>query len=68
MPRKPKRPCSYPGCPNLTDGRFCEEHSKLYNQNLTKGSVLIEIGTDANTMEEAYYSAELVGKAIAEVL
>ena len=28
MPRKPKRPCSYPGCPNLTDGRFCEEHAK----------------------------------------
>ena len=25
MPRKPKRPCSHPGCPNLTDGRFCEE-------------------------------------------
>ena len=29
MPRKPKRPCSYPGCPKLTDGRFCEEHEKL---------------------------------------
>lgn len=28
MPRKPKRPCSYPGCPNLTDGRFCPEHEK----------------------------------------
>lgn len=28
MPRKPKRPCSYPGCPNLCDGRFCEEHTK----------------------------------------
>lgn len=28
MPRRPKRPCSYPGCPNLTDGRFCEEHAK----------------------------------------
>jgi len=28
MPRKPKRPCSSPGCPNLTDGRFCEEHAK----------------------------------------
>ena len=28
MPRKPKRPCSYPGCPNLTDGRFCEGHVK----------------------------------------
>ena len=22
VPRKPKRPCSFPGCPNLTDGRF----------------------------------------------
>lgn len=28
MPFKPKRPCSYPGCPNLTDGRFCEKHAK----------------------------------------
>jgi 5-methylcytosine-specific restriction protein A len=29
LPRRPKRPCSYPGCPNLTDGRFCEEHAKV---------------------------------------
>jgi 5-methylcytosine-specific restriction protein A len=29
MPRKLKRPCSYPGCPKLVDGRFCEEHQKL---------------------------------------
>lgn len=29
MPRRPKRPCSYPGCPRLTAGRFCEEHEKL---------------------------------------
>lgn len=28
MPRKPKRPCSHPGCPKLTEGRFCEEHAK----------------------------------------
>ena len=28
MPKKPKRPCSFPGCPKLTDGRFCEEHAK----------------------------------------
>ena len=29
MPYKPKRPCSHPGCPNLTHLRFCEEHAKL---------------------------------------
>lgn len=29
MPRKPKRPCSYPGCPRLTDGQYCEEHRRL---------------------------------------
>lgn len=29
MPTKPKRPCSYPGCPLLTAGRFCEEHARL---------------------------------------
>lgn len=28
MPRKPKRPCSFPGCPNLCEGRYCEEHQK----------------------------------------
>lgn len=29
MPYRPKRPCSYPGCPKLTDGRYCPEHKKL---------------------------------------
>ena len=28
MPHKPKRPCGYPGCPKLTDGRFCPAHAK----------------------------------------
>ena len=32
LPRRPKRPCSYPGCPKLTDGRFCEEHAKVEAQ------------------------------------
>ena len=34
--------------------------SSLYNQNLSTGAMLIEIGTDANTLEEAKYSAQLV--------
>lgn len=36
MPKKPKRPCSYPGCPQLTDGRFCEEHAKQEAQRYEK--------------------------------
>lgn len=36
MPKKPKRPCSYPGCPKLTDGRFCEKHQKQENQRYEK--------------------------------
>lgn len=29
MPKKPKRPCKYPGCPRLTDGRYCAEHERV---------------------------------------
>lgn len=36
MPRKPKRPCSYPGCPNLTDGQYCEEHRTQARQQYDK--------------------------------
>ena len=28
MPRKPKHPCAYPGCPELTDERYCDKHKK----------------------------------------
>lgn len=42
--------------------------SKSYNQGLSKGSMLIEFGTDVNTLEEACYSAELVGNALVELL
>lgn len=36
MPKKPKRPCAKPGCPNLTDGRFCERHQKEENKRYEK--------------------------------
>ncbi len=39
-----------------------------YNQNLTTGSMLLEIGTEANTMQEAEYSAQLVATALAKTL
>jgi len=28
MPRKPKRLCSYPGCPELTAKQYCNEHQQ----------------------------------------
>lgn len=42
--------------------------SKIYNQNLTKGSILVEIGTEVNSIDEVSYSAELVGNALIGVL
>lgn len=36
MPRKPKHPCAYPGCPNLTYGRYCEEHEKVISHEYEK--------------------------------
>ena len=38
--------------------------SKNYNESLTTGSMLIEIGTDGNTLDEAKYSAELLADAL----
>ena len=26
MPRRPKKPCAYPGCPNITEGSYCVDH------------------------------------------
>ena len=42
--------------------------SKNYNQSLSNGSLLIEFGTDANSLAEAAYSAELVGESLVTML
>ena len=36
MPRKPKKPCKYPGCPMLTDENYCPEHKALVNAQYDK--------------------------------
>lgn len=36
MPRKPLKPCKYPGCPNLTDGQFCREHRKKADRDYNR--------------------------------
>ena len=32
MPWKPKKPCAYPGCRELTVNRYCEQHQKLMDK------------------------------------
>ncbi len=39
---------------------------RKYNQDLTTGSLLIEVGSNANTLAQAVYSGTLLGNALAE--
>jgi len=36
MPYKPKKPCAYPGCPNLSDDRYCPQHRSLKNKQYNR--------------------------------
>ena len=36
MPRKPKRACKFPGCPNLTCGEYCNAHTKIARDNYNR--------------------------------
>lgn len=53
----------YPGLARPLN--FC---ARKYNQNLTKGSLLVEIGTEVNTLDEAKYTGELFGKSLVAAL
>ncbi|MBZ4671641.1 MAG: stage sporulation protein [Clostridiales bacterium] len=41
---------------------------RKYNQDLTTGSILIEVGGHANSYEQAQYSGELIGKSLVNAL
>lgn len=41
---------------------------RKYNQDLTTGSLLIEVGSQGNTLEEARYAGELTGQVLAETI
>ena len=30
MPMKPRHPCAHPGCPNLTDRKYCAKHEMVH--------------------------------------
>ncbi len=44
---------------------FC---ARSYNMNLTHNSLLVEIGSDANTLEEAVYTGKCLGSALAKLM
>lgn len=52
--------------PGMTRPMFFTD--SRYNMNKTHGSLLIEVGSDANSINEAKYSGELLGKALVDVL
>ena len=39
-----------------------------YNMNITPGSLLVEIGSDVNTLEEAVYTGAMFGKSLSNLL
>jgi stage II sporulation protein P len=41
---------------------------RKYNQDLTTGSLLIEVGSHGSTLEQVQYSGQLVGRSLAELL
>ncbi|MCQ2469044.1 MAG: stage II sporulation protein P [Ruminococcus sp.] len=41
---------------------------RCYNQDLTNGSLLIEVGSHGNTLEQSQYSGQLIGKSLGELL
>ncbi len=43
-------------------------YDRNYNQELTKGSFLLEMGSSSNSLEEALYSGELVGECLKQLI
>ena len=52
----------YPGLARTMSFKSCK-----YNFNIINGSILLEIGTEANTLDEAIYSGQLIGEALVKV-
>ncbi len=53
-------------CPGIT--RAMMVRTSAYNQNRSKGALLIEVGTTGNTLTEAKRSAYFIGQALGQIL
>jgi 5-methylcytosine-specific restriction protein A len=49
MPQRLKRPCNHPGCPALTDNRYCDQHRKQEMRRYDQ---------DRGTRQERGYTAQ----------
>ena len=58
--------CSERAYPNLARPMLFDYRN--YNQSLSTGALLIEVGSHGNSLEEAVYSGELLGNVIADAL
>lgn len=52
----------YPGLARAMSFKSCK-----YNFNIMNGSILLEIGSEANTLDEAVYSGQLIGEALVKI-
>lgn len=57
----------YPGISRGVWGKTSKDGNGEYNQSLSPGSVLIEIGGVDNTLEESYRTADALAKVIADL-
>ena len=56
---------------NQTHPNFCRPiniRTERFNEHMTKGSMIIEVGSSSNTLEEAILAGNYVGSAIADIL
>jgi len=53
-------------CPNLARPIYVSKYR--YNQHVSKGAIIIEVGGNGNTLEEALASAKYIAKAINDVI
>ena len=54
MPKSPKRPCRYPGCPDLCEsGTYCPEHSAESPDRIRDSAAEHGYGADSNSFWRA---------------
>lgn len=58
MPSRPKKPCSVPGCPNLTQGRYCHAHQQKEQQSKAERNRYYDEHIRDQKAREFYHSKE----------